>query len=52
MSVADPVQRLDGLPELTAQERAAIAGGTAARLLRIESPANGAPADGTRRDTA
>lgn len=52
MSVEDPVQRLDGLPELTAQERAAISGGTAARLLGIGSPANGAAADGTRRDTA
>jgi len=36
MGVTDPVARLDAVPGLSGEERAAIAGGTAARLLRIE----------------
>jgi len=35
MGVTDPIGRLDAVPGLSANERAAIAGGTAARLLRI-----------------
>jgi aminocarboxymuconate-semialdehyde decarboxylase len=35
MGVTDPLQRLDAVPGLGRGERAAIAGGTAARLLRI-----------------
>jgi aminocarboxymuconate-semialdehyde decarboxylase len=37
MGVTDPVTRLDAVPGLSGEERAAIAGGTAARLLRIEA---------------
>jgi aminocarboxymuconate-semialdehyde decarboxylase len=37
MGVTDPVTRLDAVPGLSGEERAAITGGTAARLLRIEA---------------
>ena len=37
MGVTDPLARLDAVPGLSGEERAAIAGGTAARLLRIEA---------------
>jgi aminocarboxymuconate-semialdehyde decarboxylase len=35
MGVTDPLRRLDAVPGLSRDERAAIAGGTAARLLRM-----------------
>jgi aminocarboxymuconate-semialdehyde decarboxylase len=35
MGVTDPLTRLDAVPGLSGEERAAITGGTAARLLRI-----------------
>jgi aminocarboxymuconate-semialdehyde decarboxylase len=38
MGVTDPLRRLDAVPGLSRDERAAMTGGTAARLLRITEP--------------
>ncbi len=37
MGVGDPLARVEAATGLTPEERAAIAGGSAARLLRIET---------------